>query len=81
MVVEGIRRFHDKYGFLRLPVGGYGKDVSGKWWCRPPGADTTDLSHHTVEEHLDGCVTVTPQIDSGNGAGVFRLDRGFWQQC
>lgn len=39
-----------------------------------------DLRRHRVEEHLDGSVTVVPQIESGNGAGVFILERGRWSR-
>ena len=79
-MIEGVRRYPNKYGFLRLPDGGYGRDLAGRWWCRPPGARTRDLRHHLVEEHLDESVTVAPEIKSGNGAGAFTLERGVWHQ-
>ena len=74
----GIRRYPNKFGDLRLPDGGYGQDMLGRWWCRPPGANTLDLRYHMVREHADGCVTVMPVINSGNGAGVFTLRGGVW---
>lgn len=79
-MVIGIRLYPNKFGDLRLPDAGYGQDMAGKWWCRPPGANTLELKHHVVEEHLDGCVTVTPVINSGNGVGVFSLRGGVWQR-
>jgi hypothetical protein len=79
-MVEGIRLYPNKYGFLRLPEGGYGKDMNGRWWCRPPGAHMQDLRHHKVEEHLDGGITVAPQIETGNGAGSFTLEQGIWRR-
>ena len=77
MVIEGIRRYHDKFGFLRLPDGGYGQDISGKWYCRPPEANTFDLRSHTVMELVDGRATVTQVIVSSVGS-QFNLDRGMW---
>lgn len=77
-MISGIRIFPNKFGFLRLPEGGYGKDMNKRWWCRPPGAHMRDLRNHRVEEHVDGCITVVQPIDSGNGAGVFTLKQGVW---
>ncbi|MDO8715712.1 MAG: hypothetical protein Q7J73_02750 [Dehalococcoidales bacterium] len=54
--------------------------MARRWWVRPPGANTIELHRHTVEEHDDGSVTVMQKINSGNGAGVFRLDNGVWFQ-
>lgn len=79
-MIPGVRRFPDKFGFLRLPDAGYGRDMARRWWVRPPGANTIELHRHTVEEHDDGSVTVMQKINSGNGAGVFRLDNGVWFQ-
>ena len=77
IVFKGVRRYHDKYGFLRLPEGGYGRDVSGRWWGRPPGADTLDLSRYAVIEHKDESVTVKSVILS-NGSGSYTLKNGLW---
>ena len=77
-MIGGIRVFPNKFGFLRLPEGGYGKDMNRRWWCRPPGAHMLDLKQHTVKEHEDGCVTVFQPINSGNGAGAFTLEHGVW---
>ena len=79
-MTPGVRRFPDKFGFLRLPEGGYGRDMTRRWWVRPPGANMRELRHHTVEEHSDGNITVMQRIDSGNGAGIFRLENGVWFQ-
>ncbi len=76
----GTRFYPNKYGFLRLPDGGYGKDMSGKWWCRPPGAHMQPLFHHMVREYADGTVTVSQQIKSGNGFSTFMLERGLWEK-
>ena len=79
MALPGVRLYPNKFGDLRLPDGGYGRDMSGRWFCRPPGANTVELKYHEVEEHPDGGVTVLPVINSGNGAGVFTLRGGVWK--
>jgi hypothetical protein len=58
----GQRIFPDKYGHLRLPEGGYGRDLRGRWFCRPPRCNTGSLQKHDVIEHADGTITVTPSI-------------------
>lgn len=77
-MLPGVRHYPDKFGFLRLPEAGYGRDMSRRWWVRPPGANMRELPYHAVKEHEDGSVTVLQQIDAGNGAGTFNLERGMW---
>ena len=77
-IILGQRVFPNKFGDLRLPFGVYGQDMAGRWWARPPGANTVDLKYHVVEEQVDGGVTVMPVINSGNGVGVFTLRGGVW---
>jgi hypothetical protein len=74
----GQRIFPDKFGQLRLPEGGYGKNLRGKWFVRPPGQDMGDLDGHTVVEHADGSITVDPSIDGGGGHWM--LERGIWRE-
>ena len=47
-----------------LEPGDYGKDESGMWFCRPPLEEcgTGGLRKHTVVEHEDGTITVSPSI-------------------
>lgn len=74
--MRGQRIDPNKFGLLRLPAGGYGKDMKGHWWVRPPGSDAYQLESENVQEHDDGTITVTTQI---NGHGIF-LERGFWRK-
>jgi hypothetical protein len=40
----------------------YWKDQLNLWWIYIPGCGAALLSKHTVEEHEDGTITVTPSI-------------------
>ena len=73
----GERLFPTKYGDLHLPEGGYGKDIRGRWWCRPPEeSNRRPLDHHAIEEYPDGTVTVRGTINGG--LTCFALERGIW---
>lgn len=79
----GLRVEPTALGEMRLPEGGYGKDLKGKWKARPPGGDVCALTHHHVTEHADGTVTVTEPIKGGSrvetcGVGPWRLEKGVW---
>lgn len=75
----GQRVFPDKFGFLRLPEGGYGRDIKGKWWWRPPGAHMSPLRLHEVVEHEDGTIsTLTEHHAAGEGLSYW-LEGGEWQ--
>lgn len=68
----GQRVWPTKYGFLRLPDGGYGQDMQGKWWVRPPGRNTTLLTGCSkVVEHLDETLSTVL-------SGYWRLEKGVW---
>lgn len=71
----GARIRPNKFGLLRLPDGGYGRDIKGRWWVRPPGQDSYQVEGENVYEHEDSTITVRTQI---NGHGVF-LERGVWR--
>ena len=45
-----------------LAEGDYWKDADGLWWLRPPGGHMSTLGGHTVEEHEDGTITVSPSL-------------------
>ena len=75
----GLPVFPNKLGELRLPAGGYGRDLRGRWWVRPPDCHMGDLDDLVVDEHPDGTVTVRESIDGREfGAGHWRLERGVW---
>lgn len=75
-MTPGMRVHPNKYGFLRLPPGGYGQDLKGHWWVRPPAGDAYQLRNEEVVEHPDGSITTTIKI---NGHG-YMLERGAWRQ-
>jgi len=66
-------------GGLTLAEGDYGKDAEGLWWVRPPRCHSGVLDGHTVTEHEDGTVTVSPSIHSpGEWHGY--LEHGVWRE-
>lgn len=64
----------------------YWKDADGVWWIYLPYCGAGRLSKHTVEEHEDGTVTVTPSIlmtGHRNGEQTQRhgfLTKGVWHE-
>lgn len=79
------RRREDWVEPHELEPGDYVKRGS-VWWCVPPGHPFLlgNLSKHTVVEHEDGTITVSPSIrvtghegDSWHGF----LERGVWRAC
>jgi len=74
-----MRIYPDEKGSLILKEGDYGKDKDGVWWCRPPGGHAGVLIEHTVTEHEDGTITVSPSIIDGNIHCY--LERGIWRNC
>ena len=65
--------------------GDYWFDV-GRWWCMTPSNFIGNLSLHTVTEHDDGTITVSPSIlVTEQIGGVERmwhgyLERGIWRE-
>ncbi len=73
----GERMFPTKYGDLPLPEGGYGRDLRGRWWCRPPGESVRwPLDAKMLIEHADGTATVRGTL--GGGLSLFTLINGVW---
>jgi len=71
--------------------GDYQKRKDGRgWYLRPPrghlGWISTEPGHHTVTEHEDGTITVSPSIlhtSVREGVGVVWhgfLERGVWRE-
>jgi len=83
--MKGVR--HDLpagTGYHELAVGEYGKAADGKFYCRTPDGRIGGLANHTITEHEDGTITVSPSIlvDSGNGERWHGfLERGVWRAC
>jgi hypothetical protein len=59
---EPTRDWYEKLGITELPKGGYGKDSRGAWCVVTPNGRMGCISKHTVEEHADGTITVSPSI-------------------
>ena len=83
--VTGTRE--DAGSILDLEPGEYGK-VGGVWAVYPPPMGKYEhpwagpITKHTIEEHEDGTITVTPSIlqrdTSGHEAWHGFLKRGVW---
>ena len=73
-----MRMFPNKFGGMTLHEGDYGRDLRGRWWCRPPGESSRrPLDHQVIEEHADGTVTIRGVINGG--ARAFTLQAGVWE--
>ena len=84
--MKGRRIYPDVDGKCRYQPGDYGKEADGTWMFRCPDPDIHlgSLERHTVTEHEDGTITVSPSIlirhgDDKSWHGY--LKRGVWQQC
>lgn len=74
----GERRFPNKFGGLRLPEGGFGKDLRGRWWARTPdGSDMVKLPEGSIMEYPDA--TITSRFPIQNGGAEFILTKGIWE--
>lgn len=70
--------------------GDYGK-IDGVWWIRPPSGSMGRIDLHTVVEHEDGTISVSPSIllegmpdESGVGNTVIwhgYLEHGVWREA
>lgn len=78
----GRRVFLDAEGHLWLHDGEYGQDSFGQWSARTPNGLTGNLSGHTVTEHGDGTITVSPSILVSGGDKTWHgfLEQGVWKQ-
>jgi len=82
--MQGKRQdlLEDEYA---LEQGEYGKDTEGNWFCHVPasGFGTGGLGKHTVVEHEDGTITVSPSILCyGHHDKTWHgyLERGVWRE-
>ena len=59
----------------------------GQWYLYMPGCGLAGLRNHTVVEHDDGTITVTPSIlttghESGKSVEKHGfLEKGIWRDC
>lgn len=63
---------------------------NGGWFAITPNGHLGNLSNHTVTEHEDGTITVSPSIlvsttspNKGNSVELWHgyLERGTWRAC
>lgn len=89
----GRRREDDTEPVPGYEPGDYGR-WKGTWWVRVPNGAIGNVSKHTVVEHEDGTITVSPSIlisgrrwDEAAQAYQHReiwhgwLERGVWRSC
>lgn len=68
-------------------TGAYGTANRVDWFCTTPNGLFGNISKHTVTEHEDGTITVSPSIlvTSGRDARAPSwhgyLERGVWREC
>ena len=83
--MKGKRVYLNNDGELLLASGDYGKNSLGIWIVRPPKGHLGNVDNHTVVEHEDGTITVSPSIlitdrqDNSNWHGY--LTKGEWREC
>lgn len=88
MITQGRRVYVEEGQHISdmLEPGDYGKARDGVWWCFPPetGIGIGRLTLHSITEHEDGTITVSPSILMG-GAHDKKwhgfLERGVWRQA
>lgn len=79
------RRVHaDSSDDLHLEAGDYGiHPVDGNWYACAPDGKMANLSLHSVIEHDDGTITVSPSIliTAHDGQWHGFLERGIWREA
>lgn len=67
--------------------GAYGTPDGKQWYCTTPNGLAGNLTKHTVVEHGDGTITVTPSILVTSGSQKKEpswhgyLTNGNWSEC
>lgn len=77
-----IRIYPDKNGMLLFPMktSCYGKDTDGMWWFKHKDEHAGTLfGTHSVTEHEDGTISVSPSIVGIKIHGI--VERGIWRDC
>jgi hypothetical protein len=83
--MQGCRRPDNTEGHI-LMAGDYSRqtsrDGSSFWFCCDPMGHLGDLSKHTVTEHEDGTITVSPSIMMRSRTTWHGyLEHGVWREC
>lgn len=84
--MNGKRIYPDAADLHWLPEPGeYGRHpATGTWYARTPNGHAVDLRKHSVVEHDDGTITVSPSILVSDWSGPLwhgYLERGVWREC
>lgn len=86
--MQGNRLTFERDKPFAFKPGDYGQDAEGVWWIRPPRGGLGRLDNHTVVEHEDGTITVSPSIlQSGSWDSEPAtqwhgyLEHGVWREC
>lgn len=69
-------------GFQMLAPGEYGKWKDGTWYGCTPSGEGCNLAAHSITEHEDGTITVSPSIgigDRSNWDWHGYLEHGIWR--
>jgi hypothetical protein len=77
-----IRIYHKEDGNLYFPAGqsSYGKDIDDMWFFKHKDEHAGTLfGTHTVVEHDDGTISVTPSIVGFKIHGY--IEKGIWRDC
>lgn len=64
--------------------GEYAQHADGFWYGETPNGHSCNLRGHTVVEHEDGTITVSPSILVYQGKKELWhgfLERGVWREC
>lgn len=84
--MQGTRVEYDGDGPLPTP-GSYWKQ-GDVWYARTPAGLLGNLAKHSVVEHEDGTITVSPSIlctaphrEYGPASWHGYLERGIWREC
>lgn len=83
--MKGTRIYPNEEGSLIFAhPGEYGCNQDGIWYARVPiaGVSVGNLKAHTVVEHEDGTITVSPSILVEGPGGQWHgyLERGVWRE-
>lgn len=79
MVTLGRRIYpNEDTGQFAMAPGDYCKDKDGRWWIRAPRRSMGVLDSHTIIEHADKTITVSPSILSDDWHGF--LEQGVWRE-
>lgn len=59
---EPTTDWYEKLGIPSLPLGAYFRDSNGDWCVITPNGRLSSVAKHTVVEHDDGTISVSPSI-------------------